>query len=120
MYAKNKYYFPPKNIPTHNHNLINHYCNRHIYSYSGPENKRKLKRIMDYNPNTYDNDPQNRAYIGGVILLDEIYSNYTPNFTLWVESIYQDILKPLVPSKKYILEYFVHYRRSPSNPTFFL
>ncbi len=107
MYSRRNRYFKPSSN-SHPYSIIgriNHYYKRYYHDYY---DNMKLNSHIYYNPDTYDGDIKNTAYIGAQIAGWEwVYDETSdPIFSLRGESIYQNLIKPLIPGKKYILEYY--------------
>ncbi len=102
LYGRNIYYKPSsKSHPYSPTVLIPHYYKQIYYDYRNNQ----YKNHIYYNPDTYDADIKNIAYIGAQVLLSADRAPLNPNFELKGESIYQNLIEPLIPSNKYILEF---------------
>jgi hypothetical protein len=104
LYGRNIYYKPASNSHPYSHTtLIAHYYKQIIYDYRNNQ----YKNHIYYNPETFDGDIKNIAYIGAQVGLNAGREPRKLKFELRGESIYQNLIKPLIPSKKYILEFQV-------------
>lgn len=99
IYYKNR----PEVNPYSPSGQINHYRMYNLYNF---QNNTVVKHI-DYNPDTYDKDINNRVYMGAKAVLQNTNGNLGARDNLKGESFYQNLLQPLSIDKKYILEYQV-------------
>jgi hypothetical protein len=104
LYGRNIYYKPSsKSHPYSATVLIAHYYKQIYYDYRNSQ----FKSHIYYNPDTYDADINNIAYIGAQVVLVAGREPRKSQFELRGESIYQNLIEPIIPSKKYILEFQV-------------